>query len=472
MMDRMNDSAFEFSLSELHRIDQLIYAQEHFAPEVPRGEDFYDVMIVRTLDDNSEQFSLAMHNAELVDKYKGKEILKLYSSKIGRQYRFACIADEKTMIYSGSPKAIEASLDTGLKGPETARWYKNWQTIGDKSVSFAIEHEAIATMNLPELLQMTNAKDRESFDNIEHISFAITLQKALKLSLVISYPTPANAKNAEGFIKQTIETMENVVVAQEESIVGSIGPETFAAITDLFRSIVVKSAGRNIDVTASANLNFQTIGQTFERNYKAANRSESANKLRQTALAFHNFESANGSFPSPVMVHESGKRYSWRIAILPYIGEQELYNQYRFDEDWDSANNAKITAKMPDFFRGPEDPKDSTTTNWMMLSGPGGMFDGELSLPIAGIRDGTSNTIMAVESKSSVHWAKPEDITIDPKTGIPQLGGVHEGGFHAAFGDGSVRFISDKTPPEVLWKLFTASGGEVFNQYDLDGKGK
>jgi hypothetical protein len=44
---------------------------------------------------------------------------------------------------------------------------------------------------------------------------------------------------------------------------------------------------------------------------------------------------------------------------------------------------------------------------------------------------------------------------------LSELGGLFKDGFHAAFADGSVRFLNKKVDPEVLRALITSNGGEV-----------
>ena len=226
---------------------------------------------------------------------------------------------------------------------------------------------------------------------------------------------------------------------------------------------------RELNWTSSFKVNFEQIAETFERTFAAAARTQDANSLRQTALAFHNYESAYGKLPAPVMVSESGKKYSWRIAILPFIEQRELYDQYDFDQEWDSPHNRRVTAQMPDVFRSSSDDQDSTYTSWFMLTGPEGLGDGVNGSSFSDITDGTSNTALAVEAKRKVHWAKPEDIRIEPGRPVPQLGGFHEGGFNIAMADGSVRFVSDKVAPDVLRALFTKGGQEIFDHKALDG---
>jgi hypothetical protein len=60
-------------------------------------------------------------------------------------------------------------------------------------------------------------------------------------------------------------------------------------------------------------------------------------RLRQIGLALQNYHDQHGSFPPAYTLGPDNKPWhSWRVLILPQLGEQKLYQEYRFDEPWDS----------------------------------------------------------------------------------------------------------------------------------------
>ncbi len=72
------------------------------------------------------------------------------------------------------------------------------------------------------------------------------------------------------------------------------------------------------------------------------------NDLKQIGLAMHNYHDVNKHFPAPVIMGPDGKTpHSWRVAILPYLDQQELYKQYNLNEPWDSPHNKKLLKKSP-----------------------------------------------------------------------------------------------------------------------------
>ncbi len=69
----------------------------------------------------------------------------------------------------------------------------------------------------------------------------------------------------------------------------------------------------------------------------------------------HNYHATNGSLPKPAITGKDGKPLlSWRVAILPFIEQQPLYNKFKLDEPWDSPNNKALIKEMPPVYICPE----------------------------------------------------------------------------------------------------------------------
>ena len=152
------------------------------------------------------------------------------------------------------------------------------------------------------------------------------------------------------------------------------------------------------------------------------------------------------------------------MAILPYVEHQDLYNKFKLDEPWDSPHNKALIKEMPTVYLCPsrKNPAEGTTT-YRVFVGDGALFQAGQGTPIQSVTDGTSNTIMVVESTDAVPWTKPDDLKFDPeaKPSLLGAGSPHPGGFNAAFADGSVRFIRSTINLEVWKALITRAGGEV-----------
>ncbi|HKI16889.1 MAG TPA: DUF1559 domain-containing protein, partial [Isosphaeraceae bacterium] len=198
---------------------------------------------------------------------------------------------------------------------------------------------------------------------------------------------------------------------------------------------------------------------------EAARRAQCINNLKQIALAMHNYHSANNAFPRAAIIDEKGKPLlSWRVAILPYIEQQELYNKFKLDEPWDSPHNKALLKEMPPTYLCPNRTKvEPFTTTYKVFVGKGALFEKDQDVGVADITDGTSNTLLVVEAKDSVPWTKPDDVSFDPAAAASLFGAgsPHPGGFNASMADGSVRFIKNTVILNVFRSLITRNGGEV-----------
>jgi hypothetical protein len=53
---------------------------------------------------------------------------------------------------------------------------------------------------------------------------------------------------------------------------------------------------------------------------------------------------------------------SWRVALLPQLGYQDLYEEFHLDEPWDSPRNRELIPRMPDVFQSREVAAPGHTT--------------------------------------------------------------------------------------------------------------
>ena len=96
----------------------------------------------------------------------------------------------------------------------------------------------------------------------------------------------------------------------------------------------------------------------------------SMNNLKQIALALHNYHAAMGSFPATASMSKDGKPLlSWRVHILPYLEQDNLFKQFKLDEPWDSEHNKALIAKMPDIYRSPAQKVGDGKTTYLAPMG-------------------------------------------------------------------------------------------------------
>ncbi len=168
---------------------------------------------------------------------------------------------------------------------------------------------------------------------------------------------------------------------------------------------------------------------------------------------------------------------SWRVAILPALGEEELWKQFRLDQPWDSEHNRKLIPKMPAVFKAVRGETKEGHTYYRGFAGEDAMFPlnsptaekvpaGDRSYfpvfcrPFVKTPDGTSNTFLIAEAGETVPWTKPEELVYDAKQPLPKLGGQFDGDFVAMSSDGTTRLITRLIPEPALRAAITAARGE------------
>ena len=196
---------------------------------------------------------------------------------------------------------------------------------------------------------------------------------------------------------------------------------------------------------------------------KTAARGQSMDNLKCIALGMLNYESRFKHFPAPASYAADNKPLlSWRVHILPYVDELQLYRQFHLDEPWDSAHNRTLIDKMPLGYRCPMSKnREKGRTNYLLPVGNGAAFTAGEPTPISKISDGTANTIMVLEADDdqAVIWTKPEDWTYDPKNPMKGLGQLYGGRFNTAFCDGSAHIHTTRINPTMLRYMIERADG-------------
>jgi Protein of unknown function (DUF1559) len=284
--------------------------------------------------------------------------------------------------------------------------------------------------------------------------------KELKLSLNFRGENADAAKEAEESFKLLMKLAGDGLLelqADKDALkeYGFLLP-LIKALDKAVKSVKIVREGDRLETSATIKLEF-AVGEAVAALAKKINdesaRGERTNNLRQIGIAMHNYHDTYQGFPASAICDKKGKPLlSWRVSILPYIEQQELYKEFKLDEPWDSDHNKKLIEKMPKIYALPN-VNNPGKTHFRVFTGGGAVFDVIQQTKIQDISDGTSNTVMVVESAEPVIWTKPEDLEFDPeKPIVKKLLRFVDDVAVVAFCDGSARFIKKKVE-EKTWAL-------------------
>ncbi|MBQ2788174.1 MAG: DUF1559 domain-containing protein [Thermoguttaceae bacterium] len=205
----------------------------------------------------------------------------------------------------------------------------------------------------------------------------------------------------------------------------------------------------------------QEAGQSFRR-------EQAFQHLKQLALATQNFLDANGgALPARYSVDADGKPlHSWRVFLLPFIEQNELYQQIRLDEPWDSEHNRQFHSQTPALFQRPGASEVGCVyvcvADATAALQPAKEPDSQLGVRLAAITDGTSNTLLFVERKEPVCWMDPNaDLTLDEF--LATVADAPDA-VPVVFVDGRASLLPTATEPSRLKAYVTRGSGEEVPQ--------
>lgn len=196
---------------------------------------------------------------------------------------------------------------------------------------------------------------------------------------------------------------------------------------------------------------------------EAARRSLCVERVRRISLAMLRYEADHGVLPPMATAGADGNRLqSWRVDLLPYLGERELYDRIHHDEPWDSQHNAKFHKQAPACYQCPSAHLPLGETTYSVVVGPDMPFGVAGGKPLADFGPKSASMILVVESTQGVCWMDPSrDIPQDTadagiNAGGGRRGGIsshHPGGANFGLRHGGCQFLSETIDAETFRAL-------------------
>lgn len=204
----------------------------------------------------------------------------------------------------------------------------------------------------------------------------------------------------------------------------------------------------------------------------SSNERQVREKMAQIADAILMFERDKNRFPQARPRNDKGQpTLSWRVHILPYLGENELYKEFHLDEPWDSPHNSRLIERMPPVFASSSryDGDSTTRTRFQVFTGPDTLFPDDSKTTRRDVLDPEASTFLLVEAREPVPWTKPDDLAYQRDRDLPKLGASSTEGFYAATVDGAVRFIDNRIDMPSLHRAVQPRDGSGVVRLEIGG---
>jgi type II secretory pathway pseudopilin PulG len=217
------------------------------------------------------------------------------------------------------------------------------------------------------------------------------------------------------------------------------------------------------------------ISETEPRHHSACRQ-----QLHRLGLALRAYCDAYGSFPPAYVADADGyPMHSWRVLILPFLEQQEIYDQYRFDEPWNGPHNAELQERTKPALHGlftcPNEnwSQRPRTVSYLAVVGSDAAWPGPRGRTQAELSGKRADTAQIVEvHDSGIQPFEPRDLNFDSMCfGIndPSHCGIRAPHYHrtywtksiasrfaqALFADGTVREITEVTPARLVRAMLT-----------------
>jgi hypothetical protein len=184
-------------------------------------------------------------------------------------------------------------------------------------------------------------------------------------------------------------------------------------------------------------------------------------------LAVANYHETYGCFPPAYVADRDVKpMHSWRVLILPFLEQRELYNAYNFAELWNGPSNRNLANRVGNIYLSSGLESDQLqTTSFVAVVGSQTVWPGSTSTTYKSLGDRSHETLLVVEVPDGQFLCmEPSDLEFESMSfrineGSGRGLGSRLGGARVVSAAGTIRTLPDDFDPEKLRAMLTANGG-------------
>ena len=339
--------------------------------------------------------------------------------------------DDSLVIATGAFSALQSYFgdktgdERGIAAQRLAR--TNLDSIAvafQYDYDFSVPNAQLVQLPVPitgELMQLI-AKNVAAFQFL----FDVATPDGDFLKATINAKSPESAeelRKAMGTaLMQGVDNLNKVLEQNKEQ---ETGKAQIQAVVDLLKSINLSVEGQNLvgslkntpSAVAFFKDSLQSINDLRANSEVDAKYGAVQESLSQLGRAFIAYLGKNKTYPAPICADDGTPLLSWRVALLPVLGEQyqKLYEQFKLDEPWNSENNLKLLDQIPAIYKTPVSATQANATQFLIFNAPGtpfGNFPKGLKIQDVADPSRTLSVVLASE-KHAVEWTRPESFELN-----------------------------------------------------------
>ena len=152
-------------------------------------------------------------------------------------------------------------------------------------------------------------------------------------------------------------------------------------------------------------------------------------------------------------------KLSWRVHLLPLLGEAELHARFRLDEDWDSEHNLELLEEIPEIFQSVE---GSSQSSFLGFGGEGMSMASGMLHKTDDLKDDADLTIMLMDvgDRLAVPWTQPIDLPSLDVEKLAEIADDTSGKIQVITVSGKKRTLRKRLSLEQLQAMLSIAGGE------------
>ncbi len=379
-------------------------------------------------------------------------------------------------------------LDAVLRAGEEDRVLGSLAELADGILAFG-KVSCLATMEpirplVAEFLQ-SEASEIQAFSDSEQITElldAIAIQLDLTsgktaYSLNLIAVDDDSAKKLDVIYRNAVSemvckiVMPDMEVEEEDPVIIASKHYMERMAERIVKHLAPERSGHHLDISGTLPENMTSMSgsltgilvSSLQAKRGTSHRATPLNHGQSIVIAFHNHHDVYQFLPGNILGKDGEPLLSWRVAILPFVEEYELYERFHLDEPWNSEHNIKLVDEMPSVYRQPFRDLPAGKTVYQRPSGTQLIMHPGSQVRFQDILDGMSNTIILAEvmPDQAVDWSKPEDLKVDltdPKKGLSANSRKKT---LCIMADGAGLYLPSNIPAGTLKKLLTHASGET-----------